>query len=118
MSRADGLALSDGRTNDNITEEPRIGRFLVTTRSKFIHRERQHIGRSRLVHPFDVQLLHRDLVDKNDCEIRVGMNLHRRENMCRKGVHCFRVDIGGGFVDNVYGHDDARFRRGVVAVFA
>ena len=71
----------DLRAEHDVAEQPRLGLLVVAARrTQLVHREGQHVGRARLVHPLDVQLLHRVGVDEQHRQLGLRVDAHPVEH--------------------------------------
>jgi hypothetical protein len=78
-----GLGFGDLRAQNDVAEEPRRSRSVFGSWTQFVHREAQHVGRARFVHPLHVKLFHGRFVDEDDVE--VGLLAHVHGPQCEVG---------------------------------
>jgi hypothetical protein len=75
-----GLFGGDLRAEHDIAEQARVGGFVARgtglRRPQLVHRERQHVGRTRLPHPPLVQFGHRGLVDQQHGQLGERVDTH------------------------------------------
>ena len=98
------LRLGDLRAQHDVAEQPGGRGLVLGARAQLVHREAQHVGRARLVHPLHVQLLHRALVDEHDRELGVGVHVHRVERVHREPLQGGLVDLDGRLVVDLDAH--------------
>src|SRR5690606_28026994 len=68
------------------------------------HREGQHVGGSRLVHPLDVQVRHDGGVDEDDRQLRLRVHPQRVEHEAAEGGELRLVDLEPGLVVDLDAH--------------
>ena len=86
------LRLRHLRADDDVAEQPSGRRGVVGAGAQLVHREAEHVGRARLVHPLHVQLLHRGLVDEEDRDVRIRMHVQQVEPEGHEPLHDGLVD--------------------------
>ena len=103
--------LGDLRAQHDVAEQPWRRRHILGARAQLVHRKAQHVGRAGLVHPLDVQRLHRALVDEDDRHIGVGADVQLGEVVLHEPQQHGLVDRDRGLVVDLDGHERPRFGR-------
>jgi hypothetical protein len=108
-----GLFGGDLRAEHNVTEQAGVGGFLSGSRLRrpqLVHRERQHVGRTRLAHPALVQLGHGGLVHQQYGQLSERVDAHPVQREPGHRGDPGLVDLDAGLVGDI----DAHLRLGAL----
>ena len=111
---ARGLALLGGDVGaqHQVAEHALLGLLVDQAGAQLVHRERQHVGRSLLVHPLLVELGDGRLVDGLDAQLGQRVHAHPVHHEAAEGGQLVDVELAAGLVEDLDRH---RGPRGVVS---
>lgn len=100
------LHLRDLRAEHDVAQESRGGLLVLSAGAQLVHREAQHVGRTRLIHPLHMQLLHCALVHQHDREFGVGVHMEGVERIAGEAQQRGIVDGDARFIVDLDAHGE------------
>ncbi len=108
LARSLRLGVCHLRAQHDVTEQAGRGGSIDRARAQLVHREAQHVGRPRLIHPLHVQRFHGALVDENDRDLGIRADVQLGEVERREALQHRLVDLDARLVVDL-DHDSPRF---------
>src|SRR5690554_1144417 len=99
-----GLGRGDLRAEHHVAQKVGRADRVFRARAQLVHREAEHVRRTRLVHPLDVKLCHRGLVDQQDREFGVRVHVQLVQGIDCQPLQHGLVDRDHRFVVDLDAH--------------
>ena len=97
-------ARGDRGAEHDVAQQAGLGLPVVVARPQLVHRERQHVGRPRLVHPLLVQRAHRIGVDDEHRQLGLRGGSAARRDVSRDVTDRRLVDRLAGLIRDLDAH--------------